>query len=37
VRRGLVAKPGEWPWSSWRIYYRGDSAILRMDQVPRGA
>ena len=22
VKRGLVAHPGDWPWSSWRFYYR---------------
>ena len=25
VARGLVAHPGDWPWSSWRFYYRGGS------------
>ena len=34
VRRRLVSEPGEWPWSSWRFYYREDSSILRMDPVP---
>jgi putative transposase len=23
VKRGLVAHHGDWPWSSWRFYYRG--------------
>ncbi len=34
VRRGLVSEPGEWPWSSWRFYYREDSSVLRMDPMP---
>ena len=34
VKRGLAAEPGEWPWSSWRFYYLGDSSILSMDPVP---
>ena len=24
VKRGLVAQPGDWPWSSWRFYYLED-------------
>jgi putative transposase len=34
VRRGLVAQPGDWPWSSWRYYYLEDSSILAMDRMP---
>jgi len=34
VRRRLVSEPGEWPWSSWRFYYREDGSILRMDPLP---
>ena len=34
VRRGLVAQPGDWPWSSWRYYYLDDSSVLAMDRVP---
>lgn len=33
VQRGLVKEPGDWPWSSWRFYYRGDSSLLAMDRV----
>jgi len=31
VARGLVAHPGDWPWSSWRFYYREDRSLLAMD------
>jgi putative transposase len=34
VKRGLVAHPGDWPWSSWRFYYLEDSSILAMDRLP---
>ena len=33
VKRGLVAQPGDWPWSSWRFYYLEDSSILAMDPM----
>ncbi len=32
VARGLVAHPGDWPWSSWRFYYGEDGSILTMDR-----
>jgi hypothetical protein len=31
VKRRLVKKPGDWPWSSWRFYYLGDISLLAMD------
>ena len=31
VVRGLVAHPGDWPWSSWRFYCREDRSLLGMD------
>ena len=31
VVRGLVTHPGDWPWSSWRFYYREDRSLLAMD------
>jgi REP element-mobilizing transposase RayT len=34
VKRGLVAQPGEWPWSCWRYYYFDDSSVLAMDRLP---
>ena len=34
VKRGLVAQPGDWPWSSWRYYYLKDSSIPPMDRLP---
>lgn len=33
VKRGLVAHPGEWPWSSWRFYFLGDASVLAMDRL----
>ncbi|MGH9434784.1 MAG: REP-associated tyrosine transposase, partial [Terriglobia bacterium] len=33
VKRGLAAQPGDWPWSSWRFYYREDASILAMDRM----
>ena len=33
VKRGLVATPGNWPWSSWGFYHLGDRSILEMDQI----
>lgn len=30
VRARLVAHPGDWPWSSWSFYYRGQG-LLAMD------
>jgi hypothetical protein len=34
VKRGLVAPPGDWPWSSWRFYSLEDSSVLTMDRMP---
>jgi hypothetical protein len=28
VKRGLVAPPDDWRWSSWRFYYLEDRSIL---------
>ena len=33
VKRGLVKEPGEWPWSSWRFYFRQDASLLEMDRL----
>jgi len=33
VKRGLVKQPGDWPWSSWRYYFRNDTSLLAMDRV----
>ncbi len=33
VRRGLVAEPGEWEWSSWRSYYLDDDAGFHVDRI----
>ena len=33
VNRGLVKHPGDWPWSSWRFYFRNDGSILGMDKM----
>ncbi len=34
VKRGLVASPDLWPWSSFRFYHLGDTSLLRMDRMP---
>ena len=31
VRRGLVADPAAWRWSSYRFYEFGDRSVLAMD------
>jgi len=31
VTRGLVERPEEWPWSSYRFYELGDATVLKMD------
>lgn len=33
VNRGLGEQLADWPWSSWRHYYRQDSFILGMDRL----
>jgi putative transposase len=30
VKEKLVQHPGDWPWSSWCFYYRGEG-LLKMD------
>jgi putative transposase len=34
VRRKLVSSSDQWPWSSFRFYYLGDSSVLTMDRLP---
>ncbi len=34
VKRGLVAQPRDWPWSSWRCYFLNDATVLAIDRVP---
>ena len=34
VKRGMVASPDQWPWSSFRFYYLEDSSVLAMDRLP---
>ena len=34
VERRLVDSADQWPWSSFRFYYLGDSSVLRMDRLP---
>ena len=34
VASRLVSSPADWPWSSWRYYYRQDTSLLRMDRLP---
>ncbi|MGD0011869.1 MAG: hypothetical protein ABSE93_25430 [Terriglobia bacterium] len=33
VKRGLVKRPGDWPWSSWRFYFLNDASLLTMDPM----
>ena len=32
VRRGLIEKPGDWPWSSWRAWHLGVDEPIRIDR-----
>ncbi len=34
VKRGLVMEPGDWPWSSWRLYFLNEDSLLPMDLMP---
>jgi REP element-mobilizing transposase RayT len=34
AKRGLVASPDQWPWSSFSFYYLKDSSVLAMDRFP---
>lgn len=31
VRRGLVDKPGQWPWSSYRHYQTGERGTIEIE------
>ena len=31
--RGLVNHPGEWPWSSWGFYEKGQAGLVAIDVV----
>ncbi len=33
VKRGLVSSPGDWRWSSWRLYFLQDAPILALDRL----
>ena len=33
VRAGLVAEPGDWPWSSYRWYHDMDEVVLDIDGI----
>jgi hypothetical protein len=33
VKRGLVRKPNDWPWSSYRFYMKSGTVLLAMDIV----
>jgi hypothetical protein len=33
VERRLVNSASEWPWSSWKFYYREDASVPRMDRL----
>jgi putative transposase len=32
VKRGLVANPEDWPWSSYRYYQRGEQGRVKIKQ-----
>ncbi len=32
VKRGLVAHPQDWPWSSWSFYANGDKGLIAIDR-----
>ena len=36
VKRGLVAHPKDWPWSSFGFYRNGSSGLVRIDPVDWG-
>ena len=31
VKRGLVAHPKDWPWSSFLSYYRAGQPLIKID------
>ena len=33
VQRKLVVHPGDWPWSSWSHYARGEVGLIRIDRL----
>jgi len=33
VKRGLVKNPGEWLWSSFWFYEKGESGLVKIDPV----
>jgi putative transposase len=33
VKRKLVLHPGDWPWSSWSHYAKGEEGLLRIDPL----
>jgi hypothetical protein len=34
VKRGLIAQPGDWPWSCRRFWHPQDRFVLAMDRMP---
>jgi putative transposase len=32
IRRGLVARPEDWPWSSWRAWESGEDELVTIDR-----
>ena len=35
VKRGLVAEPGLWAWSSYRFYQHGEKSVCTPDREPK--
>jgi len=33
VKRKLVSRPKDWPWSSWSYYEKGDRGLIAIDSV----
>ena len=33
VKRGLCAKPGDWPWSSYRHYATGEAGVVEIESA----
>jgi len=34
VKRGLVARPEDWEWSSFRAYLDGETGLVEVDPCP---
>jgi hypothetical protein len=32
----MVVLPGDWPWSSWGFYEKGEAGLIRMEVLKLG-